>query len=611
MFTERTRQNAPHFELTDQNAAEVASLCRYLEGLPLAIELAAAHSGGKNLTHLLKQLQRSTRWLRERPAGTLSRSLYASLTTVYRSLPPEARLFWMRLSVFRAGFTLKAAQAVASPPDAAAALPELERRSLVQAQDGRYRLLEPLRLFAETQLKECGVTEETRLAHLRYYLKLATALGDAPTHWAELEQERENLHAALEWGFHYAPLLMLALVEALELFWERRGCEQATYQRLLQLPYQFRSAEEAVRAARVALNLAVRRGDMEQAQLLMEQYLPIADALPENSLAAARFWIVAGFFAWMQGDYDRSVELLQRAIQRARISNAALDEATAWVHLGVAHWTRQELEEAANALQRTLQLIAPLETPILRMKAMSNLANVLYQMGKREEAESYLAETLLLAQQLGDRRTAATLLNNWAVWMREQGDYERARELCLQAGAIWQELHEAIGETASVFNLADIALQVGDVETASFMFHRSLESILRYRLFWYLPPCLEKLAELARRENNLSQARAWQCARLYASLRFGQPNQIAPSLQALAELALAREAFPEAARWTLLMEPIGKRTPPDNLLETLRKRFAPTEWRRFLQEAHSIQQEELIEQLQPYFDELSLPYLSC
>lgn len=604
LFIERTQRVTPQFSLSAHNAQEVACLCRYLEGIPLAIELAAAHSGGKNLAQLLKQLQRSARWLRERPTGTLSRSLYASLTTVYQALSPELRLFWARLGVFHAGFTAEAAQAVASPPDASVALPALERMALIQAQDGRRRLLEPLRLFAEAQLKESNTLATARSAHWRYYLDLAIRLGNDPTRWFELEQERENLHAALEWASEHAPEQLLSFIEALRLFWERRGCEQATYQVLLQLPGRLPTTEAQVEAAGAALNLAVRRGDMERAQSLAEQYLSVADSLPDDSLAAARFWTAAGFSAWMQGEYESSVILLRRAIERAQALQATQEEASALVHLGVAYWTRGALPEAEDTLQRALQLTDALDAPIVRLKAMSNLASVLYQRGDHTDAEQYLQETLQLAQALGDRRTVATLLNNWAVWVRERGDHGRARELCLQAAAIWQELHEAIGETASIFNLADIAFHEGDCETASLLFHRSLESLIRYRLFWYLPHALQNLAELALRQDRTEEAREWLRACLYASLRYGATEQTMRSLRALADHALKQNDFYEAARWALLIEPLCRQPVPDNLVRTLTPHFSPAEWSRLLHATRTASPVQIQNQLEPYFEEL-------
>ena len=605
LFIERARQALPEFQLTARNAEQIAALCRQLEGLPLAIELAAARVGNLSLAEMQKRWCHSIEWLGRRPTGAIGRSLQASMQATYQLLSPEMRAFFARLSVFRGGFTREAAQAVASPPDAPEALQELARVSLLQLEGERYRLLEPIRLFAESELKARGEMERACDAHLRYYLE---AQGSERTaRWEWLEAERANIEAALTWGMEQSPERALQLAVALSPFWERRGSGESVYQILCQLPQHLSDTEQQLQAAQVATNLAIRRGEMTQAQQLLEQFLPLTHRVPE-SLAAARFWTAAGFYYWMQGECECSIACVQRAIQRFHALGAPLDRAEALNHLGIALWIREELSAAACALEEALELAPPDTAPLLRMKVMSNLANVFFQMGLQERAEAYLVATLQLAQQLGDRRTEATLLNNWSVWLRERGEYARARELCLQANTIWQALHEGIGEAAALNNLADIAMHEGDLESATTLFHRSLERILCYRLFWYLPRVLQNLAELAERQGALDKAIRWQSARLFASLYYEQPNQVAPALQALAQLALKSNNPVAAARWLLLIEPIAGEPCPDTLLESVQSGLPAETLEALRQEARHARPEQLIEQLRPLTKELLTPF---
>ncbi|GBC91904.1 Putative HTH-type transcriptional regulator [bacterium HR15] len=620
LFVERARQIAPDFRLTERNAAEVAALCRLLEGLPLAIELVAARVGSCSLAEIRKRLQSThpapLKWLSKRPSGAIGHTLQASLKATYALLSAEARALLMWLSVFRGGFTQAAAQAIAStllndPLLTAAnkekslseALSELMRVSLITRYSPlathpdreRYRLLEPVRLFAEEQLASEGQMQQAREAHLNYMVMLAEQLQDKLESWEMLEQERANLEAALAWGLEHAPGQALRLANALALFWERRGSGQTIYPLLCQLPDRLADIEQQLQAARIVTNLAVRRGDMAQAEALLQQYLPLAERRSESRVSA-QLWVMAGYYYWMQGECECSIAYLQRAIRRFQTLDAPLERAEALNHLAIALWIREELSAAACALEEALELTVPDTAPLLRMKIMSNLANVLYQMGQKEQAEALLIATLQLAQQLGDQRTIATLLNNWSVWLRERGEYARARELCLQANTLWQALHEGIGEAAALNNLADIALHEGDHETASTLFHRSLECILRNRLFWYLPRVLQNLAELAERQGALEEAIRWQSARLFVSLHEGQPQQVAPTLQALAQLALQNNDPHNAARWLIWLERFAPEA-PTAWRDAIQAHLPPENLEQIRQEVQRVSQEQLLEPL--------------
>ncbi len=608
LFLERARQVMPDFRLTARNAESVGMLVRLTGGLPLAIELVSARLRSHSPAELVQQLRHSWEWLRGRPTGTLSHSLHTSLTATYQLLPPAIRAFFARLSVFHGGFTLSAAQAVAAPPDAEPSLEELTRLSLVQRDGERYHLLEPVRLFAEMHLHASDEWESTRAAHLRYFCELSEQVGGQITLWEQqLEPERANIEAALEWGLAHAPEQALPLVTALASFWERRGCGDALYSMACQLPQRLTDAGHQLQAARVALSLAIRRRDMTQIESMLHRFLPVADAHP-HTLSAGRFWVAAGFHYWMQGDCERSLCSLRRALALFDRHQSLPDQAEALNHLGVALWIRGDLEAANCAFQQALEQASHSSAPLIRLQAMSNLANVLYQQGQHEQAEAFLMAVLQLAQQLSDRRTVATVLTNWGVWLRERGEYARARELCLQASALWQELHEGIGEAAALNNLADTYLHEGDYETAAALFQRSLERILRYRLLWYLPQALQNLAELVQRRGECEQAYQWQLARLYACLAYEQDNQIAPSLQTLAQLALQSNDIEQAARWLMLMEPLtGEPCPPD-LLQAVAARLSDAVLESLRQEACRTCREHLVEQLRPLAQAVLAPF---
>jgi predicted ATPase len=606
LFVERARRVQPDFRLTPRNAAAVGTLCRQLEGLPLALELAAGRIGTLSLEAIIERLRHSVSWLDRRPKGTMGRSLVASLEASWRLLSEEAQHCLACWSVFRGGFTLPAAQAVAGVPEAADALAELVRASLVQSEEERYRLLEPVRLFVAEQLHARGQETQVYTAHLTYYLGLAKQYGDRAGDWAVMEAERANLEAALAWSMDHAPEQALEALLALLPFYERRGSGQSVYEMVCRLPSRLTEGASLLEAVQVAVRLAVRRGEMEQAGSMLARYLPLTDQFPD-SLAAARLWVAAGFYYWMRGDGEQSLLFLQRALQRFSAEEAPLDRAEALVHLGVAHWVREELPAAACAFDEALELVPTEVAPVLRAKAMSNLSAVLYQMGRHAEAEACLQETLQLAQQLGDRRTEASLLNNWSVWLRERGEYARARELCLQANAIWQTLHEGIGEVAALNNLADIARCEGDHQTATTLFYKALERTIRYQLFWYLPRLLQNLAELAEAQGEWDDAIRWQSVRLFASLRYEQPHQVAPALHALVQLALKTGDLAAAARWLSWLERLEQAV-PDTLRNAVQACVPAELLASHREQVQQASCEQLLEQLRPLASERLSPF---
>jgi len=598
LFVERARRVQPDFRLTPRNAKEVSALCRQLEGLPLAIELAAARVGSMSLQEMIERLRHSIAWLDRRSGGVMGHSLLASLEATYRMLSDEGRAFLMRLSVFRGGFTLSGAQAVASPHGAAKALQELTHLSLVQLDGERYRLLEPVRLFAETQLKESGAMEQAQQMHLEYYVRLAEQLGDKVGSWEVLEAERANLEAALAWGVAHAPEQALQLVTALSPFWEGRGSGQGAYEQVCQLPELLTEPDHRLQAARVAISLAVRRGEMERAGALLERYLALAEQHPE-SLAAARLWVVAGFYCWMHGDQKRSVDYLQRALQRFSSEEAPLDRAEVLIQLGVALWVCDELQEAAYLFQEALELLPPEALPRLRLNALGNLVNILYQQGHYEQAEACLKETLQLAQRVGDQRTVATLLNNWGVWLRDRGEYARARELYMQSHAIWQTLHEGMGKAITLNNMADLAMLEGDLETAQRLFLQSVEMAQRYQLGWYLYHPMKNLAELAERRGDLRAAQSHALHALLACLQHYPVERAIPLMNRLAHYARQQGDEEGAARWLL----IAARWMPDPeqvkvFLNTAADYLSPQQMEQLQQEVDSLTIETLLAQLE-------------
>jgi non-specific serine/threonine protein kinase len=229
LFIDRAQAVKPDFQVTKQNAPAVAELCQRLEGIPLAIELAAARAQIVTPAQMLSQLSRRFEFLvsRRRDSAKRHQTLHAAIDWGYRLLSPELQHFFARLSVFRGGWTLAAAETVCEEPLALDYLAELRESSFVLAEEEgeetRFRMLETLREFAHECLAASGETESVRRRHAHFYLDLAQAeadryeyqgtdpefflrLADSPEtllveRWvAVMEREDHNLRTAGDWA---------------------------------------------------------------------------------------------------------------------------------------------------------------------------------------------------------------------------------------------------------------------------------------------------------------------------------------------------------------------------------------------------------------------------
>lgn len=607
LFVERAQRAAPTFRLTKHNVEFVRKLSLQLEGLPLAIELTAARVANYSLEEIAHQLNHSLEWAKTRPSGTLSHSLYASLEAAYRDLPQEAKQLLQYLSCFKGKVSRDAIGAVFSSSNADDVLQCLTRASLLLRENGHYRMLNVVRSFVQQQIPSDAERQRMHLTCLQYHIQFVQKMQSSSPTWSQLEQERSNYESALEWGVQHAPTEALQLVNALAPFWERCGCGQTTEELIQALIQQLSSPEARLQAARLLLELAIRRGESKQATETLKQFLPVAEFLAETE-SAVRFWITTGFYYWMQGQIEQSIQYLQRATRLADILDAPLEKAEALNHLGVALWIKEDLDGAACALEEALEIASPERAPVLRFKALSNLANVLHQRQEHSQAEACLVSTLQLARQTGDRRTIATLLTNWSVWLREQGEYARARELCTQAAALWQELNEGIGEAATLNNLADIALHEKDLTTASTLFTRSLQCILRYRLLWYLPKISANLAEVAALQGDLQQAIQWQTVRLYTSLCFSQESHITDVLDKLIQFAIDSEDSHEACSWYSLRCSLTDQPIPDCLFNRLKNLVTPCTEVKASKGQQSTLRQLLMKQLFPTVEQVLAPF---
>jgi non-specific serine/threonine protein kinase len=463
LFIQRARAARPDFQVTNANAPAVAELCARLDGLPLAIELAAARvkllSPQALLARLGRRLDLLTGGPRDLPAR--QQTLRSAIAWSFGLLEPDEQAMFARLAVFVGGCTLDAVEAVCHPGDdqplaVLDSLASLVDRSLLRQVEGtegepRFGMLETIREYAAERFEESG-DAETGQRHAEYYLALAEQaapelLGPHQRTWLErLEREHDNLRAALGWALeHDEEKVGIRLAVVLGHFWEVRGHRTEGQEWLARVLARWPSAPAPARADALcaAGNLAYIRGAYERAAELLEESLSVRRALGDQWGTALSLHYL-GRVVHYSGDFDRAAALYDESLA---IRRAVGDErGVAWTlnSSGVLTRDRGDDERARALYEESLTLFRKLGHAWGVGLLLNNLARVARDHEDWEQAVALCAESLALFQELGDRHGVAWVLSNLAVVAQRRGAWEQAARLHGAAEA----LCEAIGSAA-------------------------------------------------------------------------------------------------------------------------------------------------------------------
>jgi predicted ATPase/transcriptional regulator with XRE-family HTH domain/uncharacterized protein HemY len=503
LFLDRARAVWPEFALTPENAADVGAICRRLDGLPLAIELAAARIRLLPPRALLARLERRLPTLTGGPRDLpeRQRTLCAALAWSYDLLSRAEQALLRRLSVFAGGATLEAVETVcrldsAQEADALEWLAALVDHSLLRQEEpesGEPRLvmLETVRDYGLEQLAASGEREATEEAHARYYLALAEAAepalrGPEQARWLErLDAEHDNLRAALGWAHDQREVdLELRLAGALWRFWWTRGYLNEGRR---WLEAALTGGEQGSRAARAralngAGNLAELQGDYGRAAALHEEALALGRALGDKQ-SIARSLGNLGNLAQRQGNYERAAALYEEALALYRELGETASIAIALNNLGSVAFVQDDCGRAATLFEESLALYRMLGDKIGSAALLMGLGLVASRQANYGRAAALLEEGLTLQRKLGDRSgSVLASLTGLGEVVYLQGDYGRAVALLEEGLALGRELGDKQGVGHALTHLGEVAYLRGDYGRAvalveeGLVLHRRLEA---------------------------------------------------------------------------------------------------------------------------------------
>jgi predicted ATPase/DNA-binding XRE family transcriptional regulator len=455
LFAERAAAVRPDFAVTNENAPAVAELCRRLDGLPLAIELAAARSALFPPEALLARLGSRLKLLTGGPRDAPARqqTLRNTIAWSYDVLTDSEQKLFRRLSIFVGGGTLDAIAAVCIAAgelefEVEDGLGSLVDKSLLwqEAKAGRepwFLMLETIREYGLEQLERSGEAEATRRAHAHYYLQLVERserqLWGAAQEQAlnRLEQEHDNLRLALAW--HMA---------------------------------QDEGAEPALWMAGCLWRFWDMRGHWTEGQRWLEQALS-----RRASAAPARRWLAlhgAGNMSLSLGEYARAKAYYEESLAVTQQLGVQFGIANSLVNLSMVTLYQGDLPEAIRLQEQALAIHSAVGNKIGKALALHNLADMLVQAGDYDRAAAFAEESLAYCKELGDGLGIAWALHDLGLLAHRHGASERARALLEECRTSYNKLGSKNDLARALNDLGELAADQGQHERAMALYEESL-----------------------------------------------------------------------------------------------------------------------------------------
>ena len=482
LFVDRAAAAAPGFALDPKNAADVARICFRLDGLPLALELAAGRLGALSPASIAERLNDRFRLLQagSRTAPTRQQTLLATLQWSHDLLDDDERLLFRRLAVFSGGFDLEAAESVCADelleaPDVANLLARLVEKSLVSVGDvdgeWRYDLLETVRAYAQERLAEAGEAAALARRHAGWVTELAEREGES----ARLDREAANLRSALSTLLADDPQQALRLCVATWPFWLRR-IDLAEAQRrfaaaLAAAPERSPLRIEALIAAAA---FDFRAGTLASVSARAEEAFAIASELGDRR-SEWRALQVLGEHAIASDAGTDAEAWLQRGLELARREGLAGAEALCVYTLGVARWILGDLEGADTLLAESLERFRSVDDPGERITSPLNISDIRGGAGDPAGLRVCFEETLQPFIEVTCSAATGYVLANQASIARMRGDQARAEALLVECAEHFSALDDERGEASALVRRAYLELAEGAVDEARPRFERALE----------------------------------------------------------------------------------------------------------------------------------------
>ncbi|NJN85103.1 MAG: tetratricopeptide repeat protein [Leptolyngbyaceae cyanobacterium SL_7_1] len=542
LFIERATLARPSFSVNRENAPAIAQICQRLDGIPLALELAAARVRVLSVEQINQRLNERFRLLTGGSRILLPRqqTLRALIDWGYNLLSDIEQRLFRRLTVFVGGWTLEAAETICAGDGIESfeildLLSALVDKSMVVLEERpnegvRYRLLETLRQYGQDKL-----TPAERLVLEQHYRSFFSDLAaaaepylqtpDAKFWWAQLEAELNNLRAVLvSYETSENAEAEVSLVLNLLKFWIGRGY-WAEGQHWLESVLQRDRVKTPDSRALVLSELgmmALRQGDFVVARSLYETSLALYQQLNQPNGTADQLFNL-GTVALCQGDYTIAQVFYAQSLDIQRSLSNLPGVGKLLFTLGVIADNQGDYTTAQALYQESHNLWQELGDRYLVAYALNGLGNLAEKQGNYEDAQSYYDHCWAIRQELGDRQSLAYSLLSFGSLAGKQGDYAKAQSFYEQSLAIQRELGDKLGMTYSLRGYGLVAEQWGDLQQARSLYQEGLSHCCELQEKLNTAFCLEGLARVAAAQHQYKSAAQWLAAAAELRITTGCP----------------------------------------------------------------------------------------
>ena len=527
LFIERALAVNPAFTVNNENAPALAGICSRLDGIPLAIELAAARTNILTVEKIYERLDDRFNLLSAGKRTSLPRqqTLKALIDWSYGLLSENEKLLWSRLSVFSGGWTIEAAEEICSDDTLSRyeilnLLSQLVEKSIIlfDEANGRYRILETIKQYGRENLKSSG---NILSRHLDYYLKIfgqadiELAGSDSKAWLDKLSNEQINLQTAIEWSLENEEVEKgTRLAAAINPFWELRG-NYFTGRRLLKRILEnapLLSDFSKAKALHSAGVLAEAQGDFEEAKKLYNEGLDlnrktgndngIADCLMnlgnvalyqgdhavswkyyDESLAIysqtgnhngiADCLLFKGILENNQGNYDNAKKLCEESREYRDENDLSGISRTIFL-LGDISWKTGEYDQAKKYFYETMEIHKTIGDKRGIASSFSRLGNISFELGDYEKAKKFSEESIRIHREIGNNYGIVTALNTLGILAMVQGEYKEAKKIFSESLELRRETGDKYGIANTINNLGITAFYQGEYLQAKDLFEESL-----------------------------------------------------------------------------------------------------------------------------------------
>ncbi len=496
LFTERALSVNPEFRITGENAQALAEICIRLDGIPLAIELAAARIKILTLQKICDRLDDRFKLLSGGKRTSLPRqqTLKALIDWSYDLLTENEKLLWRRLSVFTGGWTLESAEEIFSDSNISEEeiidlLSQLADKSVIiyNSETNRYLMLESLKQYGAEKLKDAGEEKKYRSKHLNYFTEFSREAelklkGNELHIWLDkLESDHGNLQSAISWAAGEGDKEEGAqLAGQLAGFWEIHGHNTTGILLLESILESIKGNEQNISkksSAKVLMSIGIlarNLGNFEKSKTCLKESLEISRGTGDKQSVAGSL-INLGIVESDQGFYNNALKLYEESLDLGREINDKRSIADSLINMGTAAYHLGNFKLAQDYLEESLSLRRDTGYKQGTAMCLNNLGSLALRQGNLEKGVKLYSESLAIAREIGDKTGIAMGLNNLAGLSSVQENYELAQSYLEESLSLFRGIGDRLGTVMILNNLGMLECSYKNYDKAIELFSGSIK----------------------------------------------------------------------------------------------------------------------------------------